>query len=1440
MADNLAVRILIDAKDNASAVFDQVNSAWGAFATSIASGAALGVAVNEAAAFEQAMANVGAVANASAADLAAMGDVARELGATTAFSASEAAEGMRFLAMAGFEAAEAIAAIPGVLDLAAAGATDLGTAADIASNILSGMGLEAEEMGRVADVLAGAFTSSNTSIESLGETMKYVAPIAAQAGVSLEDLAAMAGKLGDAGIQGSEAGTALRASLIRLSAPTAEAAELMNQLGVETLDSAGNIRPAIDVLADLERSLEGMGSGKKIDAASVIFGVEAASAGLVLTAQAASGALDEMSASLEHQGRAAEIAQQQNDTFLGAMKTLGSAFSELQIAFAEPLLDPLTEQVREIAAALVDLAASPALTGLSDAFVLAFEIAGAAITVLIDALALLGTAITPIVEAVSGLIAVLQAIPSPIYAALSVFSLLLISVAALSANFATLTAAAASAATGLGLVAIAAAQQLVAGLTAAMAAVRALWAAMLANPITALVAVIGAATAGLLAYNAASEQSIQALQEQRNAITEQQAAIERLIATLDSAVVGSDEYAKASAELISLVPDLTVDFDEQGRAVVRLGDGYENNTEKLMAYNEELAKQNAQAAAQQLAQLWEQRERDSEALEKQTNFMREQYGWGEKNRTGTQELTRAIAQMGNAYDTNAQKQTEYANKLRESDAALRALAGQAISAGVSIEEMTTQLQLIGARDETISGVVAAMQELGAVSQSAGTDAQNLSADYLRIGEAGRSAGESIRAVMQDVEGQINQVNQRIGEQRSAIDTLFAAEQAGYETLREHVNAHYAERTRWIDEELQARLRAIEEARLSETEAAAATREAQEQAAAERLRILKAAQNDTIALIEQESQRRREIAERSGQDLERIEQEIRRFKSDQLSAYADEYRRHIDTLNAEAQRHLDEVIRIEQEIERARMSAEERLRELRRDAMTDEQAAADRRRELAETSAQYEQALAEGNLEQAEQLNQRRIQLAEQVYSEEIRARDEAQRDYEQYGNEIQRISEEIARVRRESTQETADADREQISALKQQIRELEDAQSSAKNAITDANLEIRNSYGDVKEAIEGQIPILEQQKSTAQAAFDSASSSADTFESALGEIEKQLSRLNNDIENIDKIELAIDASAVNTALDDLEASIKEKNWLVELLVDLDTLAEQLEEAQNLAKDSPLELELLLDEAESRLKEFRDYIGGTLDEELKKELQMSVDAALAEVGKVKSALHELDQFKTSSEHTVKTNAAQAKQEVASAHQSMSSHNTSSTHTIYVNKVETNNAGGLVGEPLRFASGGSVPGFPLLRGTTVPGSGNTDTHRAALPAGSFVLRKAASLKFRDLIDSLVGRFATGGLVPTLLTPGERVIPPHIVSRFGAGLFERLNALDTRAVQAFASGGLVMRPALPVGGAAETSGDVTINLRVNDRPVARVRGSREEANALARALNDLTRGL
>lgn len=305
-----------------------------------------GACVGVAAGFEDQMAKVGAVSRASSEEMEALEATARELGATTQFTAVQVGEAEQYLAMAGFSAKENIAALPGVLNLAAATATDLGRAADISSDILGAFGMKAEEMTRVADTLALTCATANTNMELLGDTMKYVAPVARIAGLSLEETAAMAGLLGNVGIKGSQAGTTLKAMLNKMAAPTKEAQELFQKLGVTVKDSAGNLRSPVTVLGEMAAGLKNMGTAEQIAAMKMIVGEEAIAGFSELIEKEGIGAIAEYARQLEAGGgSAAEMAARMNDTLAGSLRNMGSAWESVQITIGKLFIPAVRKAV---------------------------------------------------------------------------------------------------------------------------------------------------------------------------------------------------------------------------------------------------------------------------------------------------------------------------------------------------------------------------------------------------------------------------------------------------------------------------------------------------------------------------------------------------------------------------------------------------------------------------------------------------------------------------------------------------------------------------------------------------------------------------------------------------------------------------------------------------------------------------------------------------------------------------------------------------------------------------------------------------------------------------------------------------------------------------------------------------------------------------------------
>ena len=212
----------------------------------------IGIAILKSAAdFEAGMNRVQALTGATEKQFEALEDQAKELGATTQFSASQAADAMGFLAQAGFDANKILSAMPATLNLAAAAGMELGETADIMSNVMQGFGLDASESGRASDVMTAAFISSNTNLQQMGEAMKFVAPVAKGMGLSFEETVAVLGLLGNAGIQASMAGTTLRGMMVRLVDPSTQAAKLIKKLGINVLGTDGKISSMSNIIGQL-------------------------------------------------------------------------------------------------------------------------------------------------------------------------------------------------------------------------------------------------------------------------------------------------------------------------------------------------------------------------------------------------------------------------------------------------------------------------------------------------------------------------------------------------------------------------------------------------------------------------------------------------------------------------------------------------------------------------------------------------------------------------------------------------------------------------------------------------------------------------------------------------------------------------------------------------------------------------------------------------------------------------------------------------------------------------------------------------------------------------------------------------------------------------------------------------------------------------------------
>ena len=300
---------------------------------------ALGTAaVKTAADFDSAMSRVAAVSGATGADLDALRDKAREMGEKTKFSASEAAEAMNYMAMAGWKTEDMLSGIEGVMNLAAASGEDLATTSDIVTDALTAFGLSAADSGHFADILAAASSNANTNVSMMGETFKYCAPIAGALGFSAEDTAEAIGLMANAGIKSSQAGTALRTIMNNLSGDVKICGSAIGEVTVATTNADGSMRDLSDILADCREAFAGLTESEKAQAAESLVGKNAMSGFLALM-NAGEGDIEKLSSAIaDCDGTAVGMAETMQDNLAGQLQILKSQLEELAISFGELLM----------------------------------------------------------------------------------------------------------------------------------------------------------------------------------------------------------------------------------------------------------------------------------------------------------------------------------------------------------------------------------------------------------------------------------------------------------------------------------------------------------------------------------------------------------------------------------------------------------------------------------------------------------------------------------------------------------------------------------------------------------------------------------------------------------------------------------------------------------------------------------------------------------------------------------------------------------------------------------------------------------------------------------------------------------------------------------------------------------------------------------------------
>ena len=318
---------------------------------SVASAAVTGLgvaAVKTAADFDSAMANVAAISGATGDDLQALRDKAREMGEKTKFSASEAADAMSYMAMAGWKTGDMLSGIEGIMNLAAASGEDLATTSDIVTDALTAFGLTAEDSAHFADILAAASSNANTNVSMMGETFKYCAPVAGALGYSAEDVAEAIGLMGNAGIKSTQAGTALRTMMTKLQGELKLSGEALGEVTIQTANADGSMRELSDILADCRTAFSKMSESEAAAAAETLVGKNAMSGFLALM-NSAPGDIDKLRNAIENcDGSAEDMAAIMQDNLNGQLTILKSQLEELAISFGEMLMPVIRKVVTAV------------------------------------------------------------------------------------------------------------------------------------------------------------------------------------------------------------------------------------------------------------------------------------------------------------------------------------------------------------------------------------------------------------------------------------------------------------------------------------------------------------------------------------------------------------------------------------------------------------------------------------------------------------------------------------------------------------------------------------------------------------------------------------------------------------------------------------------------------------------------------------------------------------------------------------------------------------------------------------------------------------------------------------------------------------------------------------------------------------------------------------
>jgi len=666
------------------------------------------------------------------------------------------------------------------------------------------------------------------------------------------------------------------------------------------------------------------------------------------------------------------------------------------------------------------------------------------------------------------------------------------------------------------------------------------------------------------------------------------------------------------------------------------------------------------------------------------------------------------------------------------------------------------------------GAEAAKGAMNTAATTAEEIAKRLEAVRQGTQEAVGRGIEAVHTALERLKTRLGEVEQAVGKANQTVNDATAKMAEAYKGLTSIVEANLLRQIEAVKARYQQEQSALETTKQSEAALITKATQLLTDALTQQTTLRRQATTDTVKLIDDESRARVEAARRQGQtdeerraNVQRVENEILATKRQTMTQALAEYRQHIDALNAEANRHLAEIKRIEEEKRQLSMTTEERIRDIRRQGMTEFEATEDRKRQVAEYQEKARTALANGEFEQARQLAQKAMDLASQVASaqtSEAKRGEDARKASEQAVTQVTQLEAQSREAYRKQEYAQAEALMRQADQLRaelaQRTKEADAQIAQGKDGVNQAIQRIRESEEILNQT-------LDAEAKAHQRAAQSALSARDEIQRTLTETSNQIDQITAKLAEGLKVTLDADTSRFDQAIADLDKAIAEKQYLLAIQADLQEAEKKLKEYEQLLKEGKT---LPVDADVSKAKEALAKLKVYADQNSQFELKVATEKAQAAIGNVERQIMALDRLQTESRHQVNSNAGAARAEI----QSLNGMNTSSTHTIYVRKVETNATGGLVGRGLRqFSDGGVVsPAFPRMSGGAVPGSGHHDTVPRTLEAGAFVIRKAAVQKYGGgalaRLANGVARFAVGGPVRAFgggraLADGEQPSPP-----------------------------------------------------------------------------------